>query len=68
METSGAVLIVDDKEARLFAKNLGLNITGTLGILIRGYNHGLIPDISSVISQLKEIGFYLPENTKELLK
>ena len=67
MEISDSVLILDDKEARLFARNLGLNITGTLGIIIRGYNKGFISDISYVISQLKEIGFYLPENINELL-
>jgi len=67
METEDAVLIVDDKEARIFASNLGLKITGTLGILIRASNKGIITDFSEVISQLRKNGFHLPSNIDELL-
>ena len=62
MEIDDAVLIIDDKEARQFAQNLGLKITGTLGILIRAYKQGLIPNLSAAISKLKEAGFHLPAN------
>ncbi|MCL2764573.1 MAG: DUF3368 domain-containing protein [Treponema sp.] len=67
MELNKAVLIIDDKEARQFALNLGLKITGTLGVLIRAYKQGLITDILTVISHLKEAGFRLPDNIHEYL-
>jgi len=67
LETEDAVLIVDDKEARIFASNLGLRITGTLGILIRAYNKGIITDLSEAISQLRKTGFHLPSNINDLL-
>jgi len=67
MEIDGALVVVDDLEARQFALSLGLKITGTLGVLIRAFKQGIITDISPVISQLKEIGFRLPANTDELI-
>ena len=67
IETEGAVLIVDDGEARKFAINLGLKITGTLGLLIRAYNQGIISDLADAIFLLKKIGFHLPGNIDELI-
>ena len=67
LELDGALLIVDDWEARQFAMNLGLNITGTLGILIRAHKQGFITDLPLIISRLREIGFHLPANTDELI-
>ncbi|MCL2808817.1 MAG: DUF3368 domain-containing protein [Treponema sp.] len=67
MEIDEALLIVDDSEARQFAKNLGLKITGTLGILIRAHKQGIIPVLSDVILDLKRVGFHLPSNIEELI-
>ena len=67
IETEGAVLIVDDSEARKFAMDLGLKITGTLGVLIRAHNQGIISDLGDSILRLKNIGFYLPANIDELM-
>jgi len=67
METDDALLIVDDKEARIFASNLGLKITGTLGILIRASKKGIITNLSEAISKLRKTGFHLPSNIDDLL-
>jgi len=67
METDDALLIVDDKEARIFASNLGLKITGTLGILIRASKKGIITNLSEAISNLRKTGFHLPSNIDDLL-
>jgi len=67
MEIEEALLIVDDREARQFAQNLGLRITGTLGILIRAHKQGIITNLSDVILQLRKIGFHLPLNIEELI-
>jgi predicted nucleic acid-binding protein len=68
LETENALVILDDKKARHYAKNLGLDIIGLLGLLIRAYKQGLITDIDSVIDRLREIGFRLPTNTNDLIK
>jgi len=67
METDSSILIIDDKEARQFAMSLGLRITGTLGILIRAYKQGIVPDLPAVIFKLKQAGFHLPENIDKYL-
>jgi predicted nucleic acid-binding protein len=68
MENTNALLIVDDRRARQFALGLGLEITGTLGVLIRAYNVGVIQDIDNLVSDLRKIDFRLPVNTEDLIK
>jgi predicted nucleic acid-binding protein len=68
MEADNALLIVDDLQARQFAMSLGLEITGTLGILIRAYNNGIVTDLHTAISKLKKIGFHLPSNIDQLIQ
>jgi predicted nucleic acid-binding protein len=53
-------LILDDGKARRYAKNIGLSITGTLGVIIKSHELGLIDDALSVIRKLRSIGFRLP--------
>ena len=62
------MLIIDDKHARQFALSLGLKITGTLGLLIRAYENGIINDIDSVVDSLRKVDFRLPANTEALIK
>ena len=68
MQTAGAILIVDDKRARQFAHGLGLDITGTLGLLIRAYKNGIIQDIDSIVADLRKVGFRLPANAEAMIK
>jgi len=68
IEIGNALLIVDDKRARQFALSLDLEITGTLGLLIRAYKNGIINDIDSIIANLRKANFRLPANTEILIK
>jgi len=68
METKNALLIIDDKRARQFACGLELKITGTLGLLIMAYKKGIIQDIDSIVTSLREVNFRLPVNTEALNK
>ncbi|GHV92164.1 hypothetical protein AGMMS50268_26670 [Spirochaetia bacterium] len=67
METEGSLVILDDIEARQSAMSLGLEITGTLGILIQAYKKGFIPDFHSIIGKLRANGFRLPPNAEDLI-
>jgi len=68
MEIKEALLIVDDRRARQFALSLGLEIIGTLGLLIQAYENNIIQDIDSAIVSLREVGFRLPADTEILIK
>lgn len=57
-------LIVDDLQARKVAQRLGLQITGTVGILITAKRRGIIDSVKQVIDSLESVGFYVSEALK----
>jgi predicted nucleic acid-binding protein len=67
LETTEPLLILDDAQARSFALDLGLAITGTLGILIAAYRQGIIADLTPIISALKACDFRLPRDLSAIL-
>lgn len=56
---SDMTAIIDDEKARKTAKTLGLTVTGTIGILLKAEELGLIESARSKAQELKEKGFYL---------
>ncbi|MDR3162061.1 MAG: DUF3368 domain-containing protein [Spirochaetaceae bacterium] len=68
LEIKKALLILDDAQARSFALDLGLSITGTLGILIAAYRQGIIVDLNQVIANLRACDFRLPRDLPEIWK
>ncbi len=57
-------LVSDDREARAVAKQLGLPIIGTVGILIKAKEAQLIPAIKPLIDDLELNGFFLSHALK----
>jgi len=55
-------VVLDDGYARSKAKQMGLSVTGTLGILIAGRDAGNVSDLNSDIDSLIENGFRISEN------
>lgn len=53
------LLILDDKKARNIGRQLGLNITGTLGVLVKAKRKGLIEYLSPYIQKLLDSNFRL---------
>jgi len=52
LEQQPAVVLIDDLKARRFAKMNGLNVIGTMGILLKAKKVGLIKEIKPLISEL----------------
>jgi predicted nucleic acid-binding protein len=67
LETKEPLLILDDAQARSYALDIGLTITGTLGILIAAYRQGIIADLAPIISSLKTCDFRLPRDLPAIL-
>jgi predicted nucleic acid-binding protein len=65
IESEDCLLILDDLKARRLASELGLHITGTIGVLIDAKHSGIIPAIKPMIDKIKGTNFHL---THELLK
>ena len=59
--TNADFLIIDDNNARKTAKNLGLNVIGTAGTLLRAKELGIIPAVKPVLDSIRENNFYLSD-------
>lgn len=57
-------LIVDDLQARKVARELGLKLTGTIGVLIMAKQRGVIDAVKPVIEALEGGGFFLSAELK----
>jgi predicted nucleic acid-binding protein len=58
-ELKADLCIIDDQLARSYAKFLGLKVTGTLGVLMRGKKHGLIENVTPLMDALIQNGIYI---------
>ncbi len=60
----GYRLVVDDKQARNIAKRLDIEIIGTVGILVKAKQLGLIDQLLTILEALENKGFYLSKSLK----
>lgn len=58
------LLLLDDALARRHAKLLGLPLSGTLGVLLRAKERGLVPAVTPLIDRLELLGFRLARDTR----
>ena len=66
LETPNSTVILDDFKARKIAERLGINFTGTLGVIIKAKIAGVIPSIKPLLKKIKQTDFRL-SNEIELL-
>ncbi|MBQ9210860.1 MAG: DUF3368 domain-containing protein [Clostridia bacterium] len=62
------LVIIDDDAARKTALYLNLNLTGTLGVLLKAKEKGLLPNVMPVIEAMEREGLYLGRTLKERIK
>ena len=62
------LVIIDDNAAKKTAKYLGLTITGTLGVLLKAKQQGLINNISSCLDELIKLDFYISSDLIQTVK
>lgn len=64
LELRPAVVVLDDALARRIAENLGIPLTGTLGLLLDAKRRGLITQVTPLLDQLQSLGFRLAPHTR----
>ena len=64
LESSDAVVILDDALARQVAVTFGIRLRGTLGILLDAKRAGLVPTIAPLLDQLHALRFRLSSHTR----
>lgn len=64
-EPEADLVIIDDNAAKKTAKYLGLNVTGTIGVLLRAKKEKIIDSFTDSISKIEDNGFYIDEKLRE---
>jgi len=62
---SDFMLLMDDKAARQAAQKLNIPTTGTIGILITAKNYGLVENVTRILQEMREKGYWLSDNIIE---
>ena len=58
-EKKADLIIVDDNNAKKHAKYLGLPVTGTIGVLIKAKNLGIVSALKPLLERMLENHIYM---------
>lgn len=58
-------VVLDDLAARRFARRLGLEPVGTVGLLLAGKKRGLVSTLRSELDRLQAMGFWISTRLRE---
>ncbi len=64
LEQPECVVLLDDRQARRIAQVAGLNVWGTLRVLIEAKSHSLIERIATYLSALENTGMWISDQTR----
>lgn len=69
LENPDSLVVLDDDLARKVARELGVRVTGTVGVLINAKGRGIIKAVRPYLDRLEDLGFYLaPEHRFLILR
>lgn len=61
MEMTDVFVVLDDKKARRIAKQLGLKVIGTVGLLLRAKKKGIVTEIKPILDALQNVDFRIAD-------
>jgi len=64
-QKENALLVIDERKGRKIAKELGIKIIGTLGIIAKAKELGLISDLQKTMKELDKIDFRISLSIKQ---
>ncbi|GAB3022455.1 DUF3368 domain-containing protein [Spirosoma pulveris] len=69
LETGNSLLIIDESKGRKIAKQLGLTVTGTLGVLAQAKLNGHVPLLKPLLEKIQRTNFRISDQlVQEVLK
>ena len=66
-EISADLLIIDDNAAKKFAKFLGFQVTGTLGVLLKAKSEKIISEVNPILEKMLAENFYIGDEIIKLV-
>ena len=67
-ELKADLVLIDDNAARKTAIYLGIPLSGTVGVLLRAKERGLIPKVMPVVESMEQNGIYYGSKLKDLIR
>jgi predicted nucleic acid-binding protein len=67
VEYHNCTLIIDEQKGRKFALELGLNITGTFGVIIECKLSGHISSVKPVLAKIRQTNFRFTETLEHIV-
>lgn len=67
-ELKADLVLIDDNAARKTAIYLGIPLSGTIGVLLRAKERGLIPKVMPVVESMEQNGVYYGPKLKDLIR
>jgi predicted nucleic acid-binding protein len=66
-EMEAELLIIDDNAAKKTAKYLGFTVTGTLGVLLKAKQNGIVQEVRPLLQAIRKSGFYVSRNVENMV-
>lgn len=66
-ELAADIVVLDDNAARKTAEFLGLNVTGTIGILVKAKQSGIIQQVKPLLNEMMQNGFFISERLLRMI-
>jgi uncharacterized protein len=66
-QSEDALLIIDERKGRIIAKDLGIKIIGTIGVILKAKENGIISNLSEIVERLELTDFRLSPKLKQQL-
>lgn len=60
-EQGARLVVIDERLGRLHARRLGLEVTGTLGVLLAAKQRGQVREIAGLVQRLRDEGIFLSD-------
>ncbi|MEL7678649.1 DUF3368 domain-containing protein [Elizabethkingia meningoseptica] len=66
IEIPNSTVVLDDFKARRIATQLGINFTGTIGIIVKAKLNGVIPSIKPFLEKIEKTNFRISNELKTI--
>lgn len=65
LEIPDSILIIDDRKGRSLAMKLHIELTGTLGAILKGKQSGVISEVKPFLEKLKQTDFRISKELED---